>query len=614
MLPNRISSTRARIYFGLFFAVFSELANASLDAQALARHPTWLKLGHYQQSALGKKWVSTVDDPRFFMAEGGKRDPYAELTANIQGLQQAKAGGQDRYHCRFPARALWLQQHLEIAPLDFSDCPELAQWRARINPGSLSLIFPAAYINSPSSMFGHTLLRIDPPSDTNDSELLSWAINYGANANAAEDGGFLYAFKGLTGGYPGTFNLVPYYEKVKEYADLDNRNIFEYSLDFTKAEVDFILLHAWELKEMRFDYYYFDENCAYQLLALLEVARPELELTDRFSLTAIPADTVRAIEEAGLVGDFEIRSAAKTEFSALTAALSPSDARTVKSLVRDFSNAYPLVQTLPAQEQYRLLDLAYRYARLRANEMQQHAEVREASFQNLRAISKLPQQPEQTMDIKVARSEHGHRSQRAAVQGFSWSSGGPQGLQLEYRATYHDWLDPLQGFNPGANIEMLNAVVELTEHSVRLRHLTLAQVESLRLVDQFFTPKSWFAGGGLTRKPLPDDDLDIYIQTGRGYGAAVAGVTLYGLAAARYETHNGLMPGARIGILRNGKLALNTDFAGYYSTVRDRPDYQLQSELRYHLNNQLSLNLSYQWWSDNQKTTEKVSAGVYFFF
>ena len=34
---------------------------------------------------------------------------------------------------------------------------------------------------------------------------------------------------------------------------------------------------------MNFDYYYFDENCSYRLLELLEVARPGTELTDEFS-------------------------------------------------------------------------------------------------------------------------------------------------------------------------------------------------------------------------------------------------------------------------------------------------------------------------------------------
>ena len=37
-----------------------------------------------------------------------------------------------------------------------------------------------------------------------------------------------------------------------------------------------MLKHLWELQGIAFDYYYFDENCSWQLLGLLEVARPSL--------------------------------------------------------------------------------------------------------------------------------------------------------------------------------------------------------------------------------------------------------------------------------------------------------------------------------------------------
>ena len=51
----------------------------------------------------------------------------------------------------------------------------------------------------------------------------------------------------------------------------------------------------WELKQIQFDYFFFDENCSYRLLELLQVARPGLQLTTQFPLTAIPTDTVKAI-------------------------------------------------------------------------------------------------------------------------------------------------------------------------------------------------------------------------------------------------------------------------------------------------------------------------------
>lgn len=63
------------------------------------------------------------------------------------------------------------------------------------------MIFPAAYLNSPSSMFGHTLLRIDQADVQSDkTSLLSYAINFGAYIEGS-DNSILYAWKGLMGGY-----------------------------------------------------------------------------------------------------------------------------------------------------------------------------------------------------------------------------------------------------------------------------------------------------------------------------------------------------------------------------------------------------------------------------
>ncbi len=65
-------------------------------------------------------------------------------------------------------------------------CGEYDNWYRDINPHSAVLVFPAAYLNSPSSMFGHTLLRIDQADVTsNNTALLSYALNFGAYIEAA---------------------------------------------------------------------------------------------------------------------------------------------------------------------------------------------------------------------------------------------------------------------------------------------------------------------------------------------------------------------------------------------------------------------------------------------
>ncbi len=64
---------------------------------------------------------------------------------------------------------------MKLTDLPVLDCKEFKTWYKDVAPDSTVLIFPAAYLNSPSSMFGHTLLRIDPASaKANNTTLLSY--------------------------------------------------------------------------------------------------------------------------------------------------------------------------------------------------------------------------------------------------------------------------------------------------------------------------------------------------------------------------------------------------------------------------------------------------------
>lgn len=244
-------------------------------AQQLAATPYWIALGHYETAKLGG-WRSYVDDPRFFLAEDGAHHPDQELAATVAALYAPASLGDKHPQCVFPARTRWLREQLALNDLPRPDCQEFNTWYTSIDPHSTALIFPAAYLNSPSSMFGHTLLRIDQSNTRrDDTTLLSYAINFGAYIEGS-DNSILYAWKGLMGGYPGLFAMMPYQEKLSEYRSLENRDLWEYQLDLTPQETGRMVEHVWELKQIKFDYFFFDENCSYRLLELLQVARPSL--------------------------------------------------------------------------------------------------------------------------------------------------------------------------------------------------------------------------------------------------------------------------------------------------------------------------------------------------
>lgn len=109
--------------------------------------------------------------------------------------------------CRFPARYRYLAEALgwqEAEP--FAHCGEYQTWRAGIPDASVVLVFPAAYLNSPSSMFGHTLLRFDAADQQSDWH--AWAVNFGALVTA-DDNSIFYIYRGLAGVIPDASRRFP---------------------------------------------------------------------------------------------------------------------------------------------------------------------------------------------------------------------------------------------------------------------------------------------------------------------------------------------------------------------------------------------------------------------
>ena len=130
-----------------------------------------------------------MDDPDFFYSKEGDTNSEAELLATIEKIFSQEETGNEQAQCRFVFRYQWLSEQLSIDPneLPAVDCADYKQWRSEVNAHSASLIFPASTLNSPSSMFGHTLLRFDPKDIEDGSDWLSYALNFGANVDSGDN-------------------------------------------------------------------------------------------------------------------------------------------------------------------------------------------------------------------------------------------------------------------------------------------------------------------------------------------------------------------------------------------------------------------------------------------
>lgn len=477
------------------------LLQASAIQKKLWQRIQWLNLLHYEKT-LTSGYASQADDAEFFNAPDGNTNPRAELLATIAAFYNTDVSGDEQAQCRFVARLHWLKQviGMPMAGLPKEDCKAYREWRAQISDYQVTMVFPAYYLNSPSSMFGHNLLRLDPKDGDNNSALLSTAVNFGANIDP-DDNSISFAFKGLTGGYPGYFIVTPYFKKIREYNRQENRDMWEYPLNLTPEETQRLVLHLWELKDIDFDYYFFNENCSYRLLELLEVARPGVQLTNDYSVTAIPVDIVRSIQQAGMIRSVHFRP---SQASILHKRIDriPEELHHWILDIADKPAAAdnPQFQALPMEQQRDIVDAAYRYLRFKVDDESRTKETARTSYQLLKRLNSYPAAEPVTFHYHARPPETGHLSKRVSLGRGEFNQR--QYTDLGFRMSFHSLEDNATGFLKGAQINIGSGSVRAYDNNrgIRLQQLDLVDIFSLTPRDAFFTPLSWRVYGGLERQ------------------------------------------------------------------------------------------------------------------
>ncbi len=476
-------------------------------ALGLADQPFWLRLLHMRRDSWGGGMTSQADGAGFFLAPEGKTDPRAELAATLVAFftEALLPPGQMTAQCTFPARFRWLNERLHFDPARLlpQHCDRFEAWRAALDPGSVTLIFASYYLNNPSSIFGHTLLRLDKLDRPESQRLLDYAVNYAA-AVPENDGAIAFAWRGIFGGYRGHFSVLPYYVKVREYNDLESRDLWEYRLALTPDQIDWLLRHAWELGSTYFDYYFFGENCSYHLLSLLEVANPELRLLERFPVWTLPTDTVRVVaQQPGLVAQVTYRPSRGSRMNQKLQAETPEERRDVVALSEGGEAPdSPALLHYPLDRRALLFDTAIDYHQYRmADDPHPPAQERAALRTLLLARSQLgsPYDPD-AFPPQSSPPERGHASSRlgAALGG---NTEDTRFLELSGYPSFHDLLSREDGYAPNSQIKLgeLRARVESPAHRLRLERFAVADIVSLFTTTPLFHQPSWKVALGWQR-------------------------------------------------------------------------------------------------------------------
>jgi hypothetical protein len=518
---------------------------ARAKALRLSEDRTWIRLLHYRKTLFGGH-ESEADGAPFFAAKDGKSDPDAELEATLRAFYDGApvAAGVQHPYCRFPARFGFLDEKLALDRdlLPVKRCPKYEEFTGRLRAKKVILVFSSYYLNNPASAFGHTFLRLGK-GDGEGRDLLDAGIDFSATVDTSN--ALLYAFKGLFGLFPGEFRKIPYAAKVREYNDFESRDLWEYELALTQAEVDRVVAHLWELGSTYFAYYYMSENCSYHILAALEVANPRLRLLDDLGWPVVPADTVKVLyENPGLVRSLRYRPSNRTQFKQRLERLSEEERDAVALVMREPRAALPaeLTQT----ERVRVLDTAIDLADIEAasdllkkrEDMDQERASRQQALLERRAELLVPSENVEFGPPFRLVPQIGHDSTRFGF-GSGYSRERGYFHAFSFRLALHDLADPVQGYPDGAQIEFMPGSLRYLVESprVRLERFSLVRVQSLTPLSRFDRSFSWVVDVGLTRTQDRGcrDCLTGFGEFGAGFALEPFGraFTIFALADAR---------------------------------------------------------------------------------
>lgn len=500
----------------LHVSVAADLHHYHDRADALRLYETriWHLLLHV------KEGESEIDDPGFFLSSQGAFNPKAELHALIDRLYDNNGTENNATACRFPARTAWITQELSLTDLPKASCPKYDNFMRNMDPHSVTFVFADAHINSPASMFGHTFLRID---STKESKLLSHAISYAAGVNSKTENGIVFAIKGLLGGYRGLYSLTPYYEKLKEYKNVEQRDIWEYPLNLTPDEVKRMVMHIWELRSSYSMYYFFDENCSYHMLWLLEIARPAVHLREYYYYPVIPPETVFAVANEGLIEAYQYRPSKRTLLCNYARVLDASQRDQSKRIARGEEQIDGLLKEGSTDQQ--------------ANQWVLQAAAELCEYDYVGGALKKSLYQERFLAILKARAALGrgsdialhvpsnpvgaHASGRMRY-GFGVNNLGIQSHYLGIRPAYQDISESDLGRLRGTQIEFLDLLVGFTpvqaqqeEFNAYLERLTLISLGSYAPIGAYFHPISWRMRLGADTQSL-DAQPRAYATVGAG--------------------------------------------------------------------------------------------------
>ncbi len=526
----------------------------------------WRALLHYRNHD-GMRW-SGVDDASFFLSIAGAHNPEREWAADrLAFLSSDQVVPSDQHaQCRFPARFALMRQALGWSDGDVPvvDCRDFEAYRERVSGRTLVAVFVSHYLGNPASASGHVMLYLSNR-DNREATLADYSVSFEANTGGMSPGQYLP--RGLLGKLEAGYRVEPLYVRVLKYERQEQRDLWLFPLRVEQGQIDQLVRHLWELKDLTFRYGFLEGNCAQKILEIMHAVMPEDRLLPYGGPAVLPQEVARRlVEQIGLAGEPIRRPSISAAYTAQVAVLNPEEKEQLRHMLGS--------RTVPTDASPAALSAALAWSEM---EMPYHAFRRASDPEDDRDYlwrRELWTSRVASGDSAVGVLEYPTQTPGAGESLLSAHKPSMVGLGagrlasdesvVEIRARWllHDALDPPTGYPPLASVEVADLELEVNGSGhVRVDEATALRVEKLGPASDLESPLVWKVDVGARRLAIDHESpLSIGVEVSIGVGAALLRpthlVALYSMIGTRpgFARRNGRTAFLAAGIWSSGLL------------------------------------------------------------
>jgi len=530
------------------FFIFLLLLSATIFGddltQQLSKDSYWLKLLHYH------KHKSTIKTTSFFLSPNGSSNPASELIATLKAFSKS-----DKAICKYPARYRWLDSQLDFKKsVDLKRCPKL-QIFLKPDFRSLDVVFTAQRYNSPASVFGHTFIKLE-------TKTYPFALNYSAKIPKGVNS-FSYAYGGLTGKFKSGYKLAPFSLKDYEYRTEEFRDLIYFRLNLTKDDLRNILLHLYEIKDTKEDYYFINHNCSSELLKLIDMAKYHSGMDKELSTLVIPTDVLYILKKYGYIGKITKQKSKLKIFYNTISKLNSKEKNILFNIVHIKQPVYEFDsdKSIDKERKFLIIKSAIEYFQMKSltdglsqKELYPYMKLIKLDIQYNIAT-------DDTVDsLKTIPILNRFHKLYTGV----FSTSDKKGTIFGYRELYRDRFDMIDAKTNGS-VDLLDIALRDYNNHIDLQYLTIANLEAMPISNRFFKESTNRIKLGFKRV-FKEDKLYTYLDYSIGYRYAISGdiTYLYGIKLGGYYNKSLSLlasPQSAIEYNHNNKIASELKFS-----------------------------------------------------